>query len=74
MELILEFALRYPVLVDPATGFPVSWRGFVVGMQLLGRMHARDALRTASAMSVAQSSDQLGRLSWFSTQRQAAGW
>ena len=70
--MVFEFAAAYPGMMRP-DGVPVSWAHFVIGMTKLGRIHAGNSLRMASAVSVPHMKKQDAD-HWYRNQTTAAGW
>ncbi len=70
--MLCDFAAKLPALMKD--GVPLSWRHYVYGCAYLGRERAREALRTAGAVGIAQSIDPAERRNWFERQRLTGGW
>ena len=69
---LLEFMRVYPALVN-SDGLPVSWQHYQYGLRSLGRCVARESLRFAQAMRMAQT-DKESFKGWAAEQASAAGW
>ena len=67
------FAREFPALVDARTRMPCLWRQFVIGLQVIGRIEARETIRSASAAGVPQM-DKQQRQTWYREQQTLAGW
>jgi hypothetical protein len=72
LELIYTFANRYTFLLDEK-GFPRYWRSFMLGIHLLNREDAREALRMAQAMGVGDLEPR-EKQEWYRRMEAAAGW
>ena len=72
VDALAQFVLAYPAWTDK-TGYPLSWRHFIVGIRRLTKARAQYSLDMYRAMAIAQAKVE-DRKPWVDEQESLAGY